>query len=132
MLGIVDLDFQRSDRLQDALDRHGIVAFVVNTASDHGSRSLITAAESLIVATSLLGEVLSLRCELGEGSRSDEDGDIVMPFTDFAGCPYQVVVRTSVGNWRPDWRLFRARLGLEPGPTLCSTPAHSLELKLAS
>ena len=133
MLGIVDLDYQRADRLQDALDQHGIASFVVNTVSDQGSASLIIAADSLIVAASLVGDVLSQRHhKLGHGAESDEQVDIVVPFIDFYGGPYQVVMRSSVGNWRPDWRLFRARLSLEAGASLTTTPAQNSEIKLAS
>ena len=130
MLGIVDSDFIRSDKLQDMLAQYSFASFVVNEAGDAGSRSLINAADMLIVETDLLPVVLSLRREFRSELRSTDDLDIAVPFSDSPGAGYYVVMRPSVMRGRPDLRLFTVQLGFEPeAPNFAGQPRFT-EFKL--
>jgi hypothetical protein len=131
MLGIVDADFSRSDKLQDMLAQYRFASFVVNATGDAGSRSLINAADMLIVETNLLPVVLSLRREFRNELNSTDDLDIAVAFSESPGARYYVVMRPSVMKGRPDWRLFTVQLGFEPeAPNFAGQPRFP-ELKLA-
>lgn len=132
MIGIVDHDYQRSDLLQDALARHGFVSFVVNVTSDDGSRSLIRAADMLVVAAELLSAVLLVRQDLKCGVDAADDADVAVPFSEFSGATYHVVMRSSVGRSRPDWQLFTAGFALETKYPSLSRAPQSSEFRLAS
>lgn len=131
MLGIVDSDFIRSDKIQDILAKYSFASFIVNATGDAGSRSLINAADMLIVETNLIPVVLSLRREFRSELRSTDDLDISVPFGESSGAGYYVVMRPSVMRGRPDWRLFTVQLGFEPEAQNFAGQPRFPELKLA-
>lgn len=131
MLGIVDSDFRRSDKLQDVLYQYSFAAFVVNATDDAGSRSLINAADMLIVETDLLPVVLSLRREFRSYLSSTDDLEIAVPFSESSGARYYVVMRPSVKKGRLDWRLFTVQLGFELEAPNFAGQSRFPELKLA-